>query len=106
MSVAKTFNHGTSKRSRRIIIRKKCSLSPCVTFQVLALKMEAASTSETSLNFYQATRRNNPEDSHLQVCVSQADYSTKLNNRQLYNSKCNKAKLFPNGRIISSAPLR
>jgi hypothetical protein len=27
--------------------------------------MEAASTSETSANFYQSTRRNNPEDSHL-----------------------------------------
>jgi hypothetical protein len=27
--------------------------------------MEAASTSETSVNFYQATRRNNPDDSHL-----------------------------------------
>jgi hypothetical protein len=27
--------------------------------------MEAASTSETSVNFYETTRRNNPEDSHL-----------------------------------------
>jgi hypothetical protein len=27
--------------------------------------MEAASTSETSVNFYQTTRRNNPEDSHF-----------------------------------------
>jgi hypothetical protein len=27
--------------------------------------MEAASTSETSVNYYQITRRNNPEDSHL-----------------------------------------
>jgi hypothetical protein len=26
--------------------------------------MEAASTSETSVNFYQTTRRNNPEDNH------------------------------------------
>jgi hypothetical protein len=30
-----------------------------------ALMMEAASTSETSVNFYQSTRRNIPEDSHL-----------------------------------------
>jgi hypothetical protein len=30
--------------------------------------MEAASTSETSVNFYQTTRRNNPEDSHLFSC--------------------------------------
>jgi hypothetical protein len=29
--------------------------------------MEATSTSETSVNFYQATRRNNPEGSHLQI---------------------------------------
>jgi hypothetical protein len=27
--------------------------------------MEIASTSETSVNFYQATRRNNPEYSHF-----------------------------------------
>jgi hypothetical protein len=31
----------------------------------IALVMEAASVSETSVNFYQTTRRNNPEDSHL-----------------------------------------
>jgi hypothetical protein len=29
--------------------------------------MEAASTPETSVNFYQAARRNNPEDSHLHL---------------------------------------
>jgi hypothetical protein len=29
--------------------------------------MEAASPSETSVKFYQTTRRNNPEDSHLQT---------------------------------------
>jgi hypothetical protein len=28
--------------------------------------MEAASNPETVVNFYQTTRRNNPEDSHLQ----------------------------------------
>jgi hypothetical protein len=27
--------------------------------------MKKASTSETSVNFYQITQRNNPEDSHL-----------------------------------------
>jgi hypothetical protein len=31
----------------------------------IALMMEAANTSETLVNFYQTTRRNNPEDSHL-----------------------------------------
>jgi hypothetical protein len=29
--------------------------------------MEAASASETSVNFYQTTRRNNPEDNHLHL---------------------------------------
>jgi hypothetical protein len=32
---------------------------------VIALMMKAASASETSVNFYQTTRRNNAEDSHL-----------------------------------------
>jgi hypothetical protein len=32
---------------------------------IIALMMEAARNPETSVNFYQATRRNNPEDSHL-----------------------------------------
>jgi hypothetical protein len=39
-------------------------LSPS-TGLLIALMMEAASTSETSVNFYQTARRNNPEDSHL-----------------------------------------
>jgi hypothetical protein len=32
---------------------------------LIALMMEAVSISETSANFYQTTRRYNPEDSHL-----------------------------------------
>jgi hypothetical protein len=32
----------------------------------IAVMMEAVSTSETSVNFYQSTRPNTPEDSHLQ----------------------------------------
>jgi hypothetical protein len=32
---------------------------------LIALMMEAARTSETLANFYQTTRRYNPEDSHL-----------------------------------------
>jgi hypothetical protein len=35
--------------------------------KVIALMMEVASTSETSVNFYQKTRRNNPEDSHHHI---------------------------------------
>jgi hypothetical protein len=32
------------------------------------LMMEAASTPETSVNFYQTTRRKSPEDSPLHTC--------------------------------------
>jgi hypothetical protein len=32
---------------------------------IIALMMRAANTSETSVNFYQTTRRNKPEDNHL-----------------------------------------
>jgi hypothetical protein len=32
---------------------------------LIALMMEAARTSETLVNFYQTTRRYNPQDSHL-----------------------------------------
>jgi hypothetical protein len=36
-------------------------------FNLIALMMVAASTSETSINFCETTRRNNPEDSHLRT---------------------------------------
>jgi hypothetical protein len=32
---------------------------------IIALVMEAANIAETSVNFYQTTWHNNPEDSHL-----------------------------------------
>jgi hypothetical protein len=34
---------------------------------LIALMMEAARSSETLVNFYQTTRRYNPEDSHLRT---------------------------------------
>jgi hypothetical protein len=40
-------------------------VAPCTA--IIALKMEAASTSETSVDFYQTRRRNIPEDSHLNI---------------------------------------
>jgi hypothetical protein len=40
-------------------------IEPCSLVKVIALMMEAARTSETLVNFYQATRRYNPEDSHI-----------------------------------------
>jgi hypothetical protein len=39
-------------------------VAPC---SLITLMMEAASTSETSVNFYQTTRFYYPEDSHLHV---------------------------------------
>jgi hypothetical protein len=43
-----------------------CLLGCCAARGLLlSLMMEAANTSETSVNFYQTTRRNNPEDSHF-----------------------------------------
>jgi hypothetical protein len=42
-------------------------VAPCSLVEVMTivLMMEATSTSETPINFYQATRRNNPEHSHI-----------------------------------------
>jgi hypothetical protein len=40
---------------------------------VISLIMEAANTSETSANFYQTTRRNNPEDSQLYPATDMND---------------------------------
>jgi hypothetical protein len=34
-------------------------------YSLIVLIIDAGSTSETSVNFYQTTRGNNPEDSHL-----------------------------------------
>jgi hypothetical protein len=38
-----------------------------VFWVLIALMMEAARSSETLVNFYQITRRYNPEDSHLRT---------------------------------------
>jgi hypothetical protein len=45
---------------------------PCVLAAsiIRALTMEAISTSVTSVNFYQTTRRNIPEDSHLHLVIA------------------------------------
>jgi hypothetical protein len=45
---------------------------------LIALMMEAASTYETSVNFYQSTWCNNPEDSHLHVCCLRYDFQDDL----------------------------
>jgi hypothetical protein len=45
-------------------------LCTVIKVHAITLMMEAASTSETLVNFYQTTWRNNPEDSHLQIEVT------------------------------------
>jgi hypothetical protein len=37
----------------------------CVWLFIIALMMNSHTPSETSVNFYQSIRRNNPEESHL-----------------------------------------
>jgi hypothetical protein len=39
----------------------------CWTITVIALMMEAVSSSETSVNIYQTTRGNTPEGNHLRL---------------------------------------
>jgi hypothetical protein len=70
LTTSNYFQHAVSSYvlGKNIILRNFFK-QPLNRFQVLtaaSMKMEAASTSETSVNFYQTARRNIPEDSHLQ----------------------------------------
>jgi hypothetical protein len=42
-------------------------LAASIIRAIITLMKEAGSTPETSVNFYQTTQRNNPEDSHLHM---------------------------------------
>jgi hypothetical protein len=44
---------------------KFTDVSEVLALSIIVLMMEAASTSETPVNFYQTTQRNIPEDGHL-----------------------------------------
>jgi hypothetical protein len=50
---------------RLVVWQKFTNVSEVLAASIIALMMEAARTSETSVNFYHTTRRNIPEDSHL-----------------------------------------
>jgi hypothetical protein len=52
-------------------------VAPCslVAYRLIALMMEAANISETSVSFYQTTPRNNSEDSHLHTRHRENPYS-------------------------------
>jgi hypothetical protein len=51
-------------------LENDCLLGCCASIIriMIALTMEAVSTSETSVSFYQTIRRNVPEDVHLHTC--------------------------------------
>jgi hypothetical protein len=53
--------------SCREVSQKLTDVSEVFTayYIIIALMMEAVSTSETSVNFYETSRRNIPEDSHI-----------------------------------------
>jgi hypothetical protein len=57
----------------------------------IALMMKAASTSETSISFYETTRRNIPEDSRLDICLF-------LSARRIYFQDN------PSGRVLATGP--
>jgi hypothetical protein len=44
---------------------KFANISELLAASIIRAMMEAASTSEASVNYYQIIRRNNPEDSHF-----------------------------------------
>jgi hypothetical protein len=46
---------------------KFTDVSEVLAASIAIIALKAESTSEMSVNFYQTTRRNNPEDTHLPV---------------------------------------
>jgi hypothetical protein len=61
-----------------------------------ALMMKAARTSATLVNFYQTTRRNNPEDSHFRThCRENLKSYEKLNVSKAYNTITKRMQTIP-----------
>jgi hypothetical protein len=58
---------------------------------LIALMMEAASPSETSANYYQTTRRNDPEGSHLRV-VNSLLFNNDYRQRKEVKPRCAKRR--------------
>jgi hypothetical protein len=54
---------------RRVVWWKSTDVSEVLAASFIRAMMEAAGSSETSVNFYLTTRRKNPEDSHLYVKI-------------------------------------
>jgi hypothetical protein len=55
----------SSELLRRVVWYKFTDISEVLASFIIRAMMEAASTSETSVNFYQTARRKNPVNSHL-----------------------------------------
>jgi hypothetical protein len=68
ISVSNPSMNDSSGMLRRVAWYKLADVAEVLTafiMRVIALTKEAKSTSETSVNFYQTTRRNLPEGNHL-----------------------------------------
>jgi hypothetical protein len=52
----------------RVVLQKFTDVSEVLATSI-ALMMEAANSSETPVNFYQTTGRNNPEDGHFHTLM-------------------------------------
>jgi hypothetical protein len=53
----------------RVVWQKLTDVLEVLTASIIRAMMEAVSTSEMFVNFYQSTRRNIPEDSHLELSI-------------------------------------
>jgi hypothetical protein len=58
-------------------------MSEVLAASIITLMMDAASTCETSVNSYQTTWHNHPEDSHLHTSRHEPEIS--LNNSIIFN---------------------
>jgi hypothetical protein len=84
------FEKNKSKDFEMTVCRDVAPCSPVEVYQsfrrdccLIGLMMEAASTSETSVNFYQNTRCNIPEDNLLQIPGLTTNSLTYLSSRTI-----------------------
>jgi hypothetical protein len=70
-------HHCSTETEDSFLCSQEPATSLCLYMLILIpLMMEAARTSETLVNFYQTTRRYNPEDSHLRTAVRTSKSTT------------------------------
>jgi hypothetical protein len=67
----------TLKSLKNINVTRFFVVAPC-SLSATALMMEAVSTCETSVNFYETTRLSNPEESHLHASQLEPEMSLKV----------------------------